>query len=71
MDGVAYVADFSTRAGKTHTITFQSSDFSPQFRGRLVPQAPKLDFKDIRQIGFMLADKRPGNFELKIASIAQ
>ncbi len=70
-DGVAYVANFTTQKGEVQVITFDTDDFSPQFRGRLVRGAPNLNFSDIAQIGFMLADKTPGNFVLRISHIRQ
>lgn len=70
-DGVAYVAEFKTKAGEDQTITFELSDFTPFFRGRLVRNAPDLQFKDVSQIGFMLADKKPGEFILLVQEIKQ
>lgn len=70
-DGVAYVANFTTKKGEVQVITFDTDDFNPQFRGRLVRGAPDLNFSDIAQIGFMLADKNPGNFVLRISHIRQ
>ena len=70
-DGIAYVANFTTTKGESQVLTFNLNDFSPQFRGRLVNGAPSLNFSDIAQIGFMLADKNPGNFVLRIEHIRQ
>ena len=69
-DGVAYVSEFSTSA-EIQTFEFSESDFTPQWRGRRVPNARPLNFQDIEQLGFMLADKRPGEFELLVESITQ
>ena len=71
IDGVAYVANFTTTKDEVQVFTFNLEDFSPQFRGRLVREAPSLNFSDIAQIGFMLADKTPGSFVLRIAHIRQ
>lgn len=71
MDGVAYVKNFVTSKGEWQTFTFQEQDFTAQFRGRLVRDAKALAFNDITQLGFMLADKQPGNFELQIREISQ
>lgn len=70
-DGVAYVASFQTKAGELQELTFNLNDFSPQFRGRLVRNARDLQFSDVSQIGIMLADKRPGQFFIKLKSIEQ
>lgn len=70
-DGVAYVATFSSDSDTWQTKQFTEQDFVPQFRGRIVNNAPLLLFSDVRQIGFMLADKQPGSFQLAIKSIGQ
>jgi NADH dehydrogenase [ubiquinone] 1 alpha subcomplex assembly factor 1 len=69
-DGVAYVATFSSN-NSWQTLTFNEADFVPQFRGRIVSRAPALSFSDVRQIGFMLADKQAGPFQLAIKNISQ
>jgi NADH dehydrogenase [ubiquinone] 1 alpha subcomplex assembly factor 1 len=70
-DGIAYVANFMTVKDEIQTLRFNINDFTPQFRGRLVRDAPTLRFSDSAQIGFMLADKNPGPFVLKISYIRQ
>jgi len=70
-DGVAYVASFKTSVGELVTLNFDIKDFTPQFRGRLVSNAQKLNFADVTQVGIMLADKRPGQFLIKVKSIEQ
>ena len=71
LDGVAYVATFSSRSDSWQTLTFNEEDFVAQFRGRIVSRAPVLSFSDVRQIGFMLADKQAGSFQLAIKNISQ
>ena len=71
-DGVAYVATFSTSSNDTwQTLVFNEEDFVAQFRGQIVSRAPALSFSDVRQIGFMLADKQPGSFQIAIKNIGQ
>lgn len=70
-DGVAYVATFSSNRDTWQDITFNEDDFVAQYRGRVVSRAPDLLFSDVRQIGFMLADKQPGLFQLAIKGISQ
>lgn len=70
-DGVAYVANFKTKKDVMQTVQFELDQFTPQFRGRLVSNAPKLEYKDVSQLGFMLADKKPGEFILKVEHIKQ
>lgn len=67
-DGVAWRAEFST-TGEWQTVHLSFDQFSPVFRGRLVPQAGPVVPAAIRQVGFMLADKTPGPFVLEIRSI--
>jgi len=68
-DGVAYVTNFDTKAGELINIEFETNDFVAQYRGRLVSNAPPLNLADVSQIGFMLADNIPGEFQLRIKSI--
>ncbi|MFT6270329.1 MAG: monofunctional biosynthetic peptidoglycan transglycosylase [Alphaproteobacteria bacterium] len=71
VDGVAYVKGFATTKGEWQTVTFTENDFTAQFRGRLIRDAKDLAFTDITQLGFMLADKQPGGFELHVKEISQ
>jgi NADH dehydrogenase [ubiquinone] 1 alpha subcomplex assembly factor 1 len=70
-DGVAYVATFSSQKDTWQTWSFSEADFVAQYRGRIVSRAPTLSFTDVRQIGFMLADKQPGLFQLAIKGLGQ
>ena len=68
-DGVAYRSLFATEARQWQVISLPFTGFSANFRGRPVPDAPVLRPEQIRQIGFLLADKQPGLFRLEIAWI--
>lgn len=68
---IAYAAGFSTTAGKTLTLHFSEDDFAAVWRGRQVSDAPPLQFSNVRQLGFMLADKQPGPFSLTVKQIRQ
>jgi hypothetical protein len=68
-DGIAYRTLFVTDTHQWQTLTLPFDSFSASFRGKLVPGAPVLHPEQIRQIGFLLADKRPGSFCLEIACI--
>jgi monofunctional biosynthetic peptidoglycan transglycosylase len=70
-DGIAYVAVFSSDRSQWQTLSFTEQSFVAQFRGRIVKDAPVLSFADVKQIGFMLADKQPGSFQLAIKNISQ
>jgi monofunctional biosynthetic peptidoglycan transglycosylase len=67
-DGVAWRAEFPT-TGEWQTVELAFDEFTPVFRGRRVPEAGPAVPADIRQIGFMLADKTPGPFVLEIEAI--
>ena len=68
-DGVAYRAEFATRADEWLTVTVPMSDFEPTFRGRRPRGAPPLDVSVIQQIGLLLADYEEGPFRLDVAWI--
>ena len=68
-DGIAYRTLFATDNHDWQTLTLPFDSFSASFRGRPVPGAPILHSEQIRQIGFLLADKQPGSFCLEIACI--
>lgn len=65
-DGVSYRAEFETKPGKWMTAKIPFNSLKPTFRGRPVPNAPQLRPDDIRQIGFLLGDKREGRFRIDI-----
>ncbi len=69
MDGVAYRAEFSTEPGAWQEVFIPFSAFQPSFRGRVPRGAPPLDLSSIRQMGFLIGDKKQGPFELEIAWI--
>jgi monofunctional biosynthetic peptidoglycan transglycosylase len=66
LDGPAYEADFETVADTWITVQAPFQDFVPTVRGRRLRNAPVLEGAAVRQIGFMLADKRAGPFRLEI-----
>jgi monofunctional biosynthetic peptidoglycan transglycosylase len=65
-DGPAYQADFDTEAGAWRNVSLPFSTFVPTFRGRRLLDLPPLDGAQIRQIGFLIADKQEGPFRLEI-----
>ncbi|MBM3211673.1 DUF4174 domain-containing protein [Candidatus Poribacteria bacterium] len=66
LDGVSYQQEFQTMANKWTNIKLPFDEFVPTFRGRIVADAPDLSPGKIRQIGFLIADKKPGSFRLEI-----
>ncbi len=71
VDDVSYVASFKTKADEASVFQFNQSDFVPQYRGRIVRDAPALDFANIEQVGFLLTDGNPGEFMLLVERISQ
>lgn len=67
-DGVSWRAEFSTN-GKWQSIELPFQRFEPVWRGRPVPEAGPLVAGQVRQLGFLLADKQPGVFGLDINAI--
>jgi monofunctional biosynthetic peptidoglycan transglycosylase len=65
-DGVSYRAEFKTKRGKWMTVKVPFKSMKPTFRGRPVPDAPPLRPERIRQIGFLIGDKREGRFRIEI-----
>jgi monofunctional biosynthetic peptidoglycan transglycosylase len=65
-DGVAYRAEFETRAGEWQTVVLPFSEFEATFRGRKPRGAPPLDPAAIGQIGLLIGDKVEGPFELSV-----
>lgn len=68
-DGVSYKHAFKTMKGEWNELNLKWSDFSATFRGRKVPNAPKLVPGAIEQIGFLIADKQEGAFALMVRGI--
>lgn len=67
-EGAAYRARFAT-TGEWQTVELPWSAFEAVFRGRRLAQAPPLAPEEIRQLGFLIADRREGAFRLEIASL--
>jgi hypothetical protein len=67
LDGPAYEATFATEPDRWMTAELPFADFVATFRGRRLADAPPLDVASVQQIGFMIADRREGSFQLEIA----
>ncbi|MGB5301853.1 MAG: CIA30 family protein [Gemmatimonadota bacterium] len=65
-DGVAYMAEFPTRAGAWQTIEIPFEAFEATFRGRKPRGAPDLVPGEIRQLGLLIGDKVEGPFRLDV-----
>ena len=65
-DGISYQAKFKTELGEWKEYKIPLGDFKPTFRGKILSDKPKLESKNIKQIGILIADKQFGKFELNI-----
>lgn len=68
-DRVAYKAEFDTEAGEWQEVRLPFEDFEPTFRGRRPRGARPLDPAVIGHVGFLIADRREGAFELEVERI--
>ncbi|ANP77967.1 exonuclease [Vibrio crassostreae 9CS106] len=66
---IQYKHDFDTIKGVRLNKVFHFNDFQAVFRGRLLSDAPELKARDIKQIGFLIADKEPSPFELDLIQL--
>ena len=64
-NSISYRAEFETKAGEWIEIELPIDAFEPVFRGRVIEDAPAINPTEIKQIGFLLADKQPGSFRLE------
>jgi NADH dehydrogenase [ubiquinone] 1 alpha subcomplex assembly factor 1 len=60
----SYVHKFTT-TGKWENIKLPISEFYPQFRGRKL-NIPNFNYKSIKQVSFLIANKQEEDFELLI-----
>ncbi len=68
-DGLAYSAEFDTEPGSWTTVALPFDTFTPTYRGYVPRNASPLDTSAIRQLGFLLGDKREGAFRLEVQRI--
>ncbi|MEZ8152295.1 CIA30 family protein [Vibrio splendidus] len=66
---VQYKHEFDTIKGEQLNKVFHFNDFQAVFRGRLLNDAPELRARDIKQIGFLIADKQLSSFELNLIQL--
>ena len=65
-DGMAYSKTFETIKEEWTEINLPVKDFDATFRGRVYSDYPKFNPEDLRQIGFLIADKQEGEFHLEV-----
>ncbi|GAC32734.1 NADH:ubiquinone oxidoreductase complex I intermediate-associated protein 30 [Paraglaciecola polaris LMG 21857] len=66
----SYSAGFTTQANVWQTFRFKLNEFKATLRGKRVPDAPKLNWLDVQQLGFFISDRQEGEFCLLIDSIS-
>jgi monofunctional biosynthetic peptidoglycan transglycosylase len=62
----SYRASFQTKAGEWQEIRIPLRSLRATSFGRQIPNASPVDASDVNSIGFLLADKMPGSFGLKV-----
>lgn len=68
-DGVAFKQDFKTIDNTWMEIDLPLASFLPTFRGRILTNVKPISATEIRQMGFLIADKKEGNFNLLVSNI--
>ncbi|MEI6537637.1 MAG: CIA30 family protein [Verrucomicrobiaceae bacterium] len=68
MGASSYRADLPTTAGEWKDVVVPLKDFKLQAFGMQLPSGP-IDPSKVESIGFTLADKKAGPFELEVASV--
>lgn len=66
---LGYKHEFKTKNGTKQQLSLPIKDFIATFHGRRVWDAPELNLEKVRELGFLLANKKAGAFELKIYNI--
>lgn len=69
--GASYLAAFPTEAGEWREIVLRPSDFVASRRGRIVPDAPPLELRDVQSFGLLISNRQAGPFALEVAWIAK
>jgi len=69
LDGIAFKYEFTTVENKWIEVDLPFSSFIPTYRGRKLTDVEPLNPADIRQLGFLIADKEAGPFELTVDRI--
>ena len=68
-DGIAFKLDFQTTKDTWMEIDLPFASFLPTYRGRILNDTPPLAAGEIRQLGFLIADKNAGPFKLIVDRI--
>jgi len=65
-DGASYRAEFTTRDGEWLEIDLALEAFDAVFRGSVLRDYPPLRGEEVVTVGFLLADKKAGPFQLEV-----
>lgn len=68
-DGIAFTQEFQTTENTWLEIDLPFVSFVPTYRGRILRNVTPLIAANIRQLGFLIADKTSGKFSLIVDSI--
>lgn len=68
MRASSYRADFSTSEGEWQDFVIPLENFKLQAFGQLLTSKP-INLEDVESVGFTIADKKAGKFELEIESV--
>lgn len=68
-DSAIYQCAFTTKPGEWAEHRLPWKDFVASFRGRVLPDAPPLNPAKVTSVGFLIADKQAGAFQLDVAWI--
>lgn len=69
LDGIAFKHEFETINDTWIELDLPFASFVPTFRGRTLTDVKPLEAAHIRQLGFLLADKKTGPFNLTVNNI--
>ena len=68
-DSAIYQSVFQTKKGEWEEHRLPMKNFVPTFRGRVLSSEPPLDPARVMSVGFLIADKQDGPFQLEVAWI--
>jgi monofunctional biosynthetic peptidoglycan transglycosylase len=68
-DGIAFTQEFQTTENTWLEINLPFASFVPTYRGRILRNVTPLVAANIRQLGFLIADKTSGQFNLTVDCI--
>ena len=66
---IPYKQNFETRAGVRQQISLSLAQFRASYHGRIISDAPPVYPERIKEVGFLLANKKAGAFSLVVHKI--